>query len=400
LSGSKELKKAETVKRKIGVVTGARAEYGYLKPLMRKLAEGGKLELLLYVTGLHLVKEYGYTAQEISKDGFRITRTVDMGMKADNTDYDLAVSIGKGISGLADALRQDRPEIFVVFGDRIEALVATVAAVSLNIPVAHIGGGEVAVGDIDNNIRHAITKFAHLHFTSTKQSTERVLKLGEEHWRVFQVGALSLDTILNEKILPKEELCKKYNLPNKSMILVCFHPTTTEWQEAKEQMELVLEAVLEVGGEENMEIISIYPNAYPGGYQIINTIEEYYNKHKDIHVFKNLPHSDYASLMSASSIFVGNSSSGIIEAPSLGTPFVSIGTRQQGREMAKNVVDVGYNKSEITAGIRKALYDKSFLDIVKKRESPYGDGKASGRITKVLSEIKVNRKLLQKKMSY
>lgn len=388
------------MRRKIGVVTGARAEYGYLRPLMMEITKHPELELLLYVTGLHLVREYGYTAQEISKDGFRITRTVDMGMKADNTDYDLAVSIGQGISGFADALRQDRPEIFVVFGDRIEALATTVAAVSMNLPVAHIGGGEVALGDIDNNIRHAITKFAHLHFTSTKQSQERVLRLGEEGWRVFQVGALSLDMILNTELMSKEELCHKYKILNKSTILVCYHPTTTEWQEAEKQMKLVIEAVSEVAKEEDMEIVVIYPNAYPGGYQIIKVIQEYSGKCENIHVFESIPHLDYISLMSKSSVFVGNSSSGIIEAPSLEVPYVCIGTRQRGRERASNVIEVGYSRDEIRSGIKKALFDEEFLTVVKKCESPYGDGKASGRIVKVLNEVTIDDKLLQKKITY
>lgn len=387
------------MKKKIGVVTGARAEYGYLKPLMTEIAKHPELELLLYVTGLHLVKEYGDTVQEIIKDGFRITRIVDMDIKVENSEYDMAVSIGRGITGFADAFAEDRPEILAVFGDRIEALAATVAAVSMTIPVAHIGGGEVALGDIDNSIRHAITKFAHLHFTSTEQSKHRVLKLGEENWRVFQVGALSLDTILNAELMPREELCKKYDIPNKSVVLICYHPTTTEWREAEKQMRLVKEAVSAVA-KEDMEVVVIYPNAYPGGYQIVNVIREYADEHRNVHVFESIPHLDYLSLMGISSVFVGNSSSGIIEAPTLGVPHVCIGTRQQGRERAKNVVDVGYNKDEIKSGIKRALFDKEFLHVVKKCESPYGDGKASDRIVKVLSEVAIDKKLLEKKVTY
>ncbi|MHB8105277.1 MAG: UDP-N-acetylglucosamine 2-epimerase [Dehalococcoidales bacterium] len=390
---------AKTLKRKIGVVTGARAEYGYLKPLMKKIVAHPRLELLLYVTGLHLVKEYGNTIQEIIKDGFNITKTVDMDTKVDSSLYDMSVSIGKGVIGFADALKEDKPDIFVVFGDRVEALAAAVAVAPINIPVAHISGGEIGMGDIDDNIRHAITKLAHLHFTATKQSKERVLKLGEEPWRVFQVGALSLDAILNEKLLTKQELHKKYNLVDKPVILVCYHPTTTEWQEAEKQMETIMEALVEIAPR-NMEIAVIYPNAYPGGKQIIDVIKKYSRKFESIHIFESLPHLDYISLMSNSSVFVGNSSSGIIEAPSLKLPYVSIGTRQQGREKADNVVEVGYNKDEIKAGIQKSLFDKRFLKSVSKGESPYGDGKASDRIVKVLSEIEIDQKLLQKKMTY
>jgi GDP/UDP-N,N'-diacetylbacillosamine 2-epimerase (hydrolysing) len=388
------------VKRRIAVITGARAEYGYLKPLMVRIVEHPKLELLLYVTGLHLVKEYGNTIEEIREDGFVVTRTVDMDVKVDNTLYDTTVSIGKGVIRFADVFAQDDLEILCIFGDRIEALATAVAAASMNIPIAHIGGGEVGLGDIDDSIRHAITSFAHLHFTSTAQSKERVLKLGAEDWRVFQVGALSLDTIFNTKLIPQEELFKKYSLPNKSVILVCYHPTTTEWQEAEKQMGLVMETVLEAAKEEGMEVVVIYPNAYPGGYQIIDVVRNYNCVYGNIHLFESIPHLDFISLMSKSSLFVGNSSSGIIEAPSLGIPYVCIGTRQQGRERAKNIIDTGYNKDEIKSGIRKALFDKEFLNVVNRRESPYGDGKASDRIIRVLSDVKVDRRLLQKKMTY
>jgi len=390
----------KNMKRKIAVVTGTRAEYGYLKPLMKKIKEHTKLELLLYVTGMHLLKEYGNTIQEIEKDGFRITKTIDMDVKVNNATFDIAASIGTGIIRLASVFKEDNPDIAVVFGDRIEPFAAAIAATSMNIPLAHIGGGEVGLGDIDDSLRHAITKLAHLHFTSTNQSKERVLKLGEEEWRIFKVGALSLDAILNEKLLSKNVLCRKYNLPDKSSILISYHPVTTEWQEAERQMKLVVESAVAVANEEDMEVVIIYPNAYPGGFQIIRTIKNAMQKSKNIHVFENLPHLDYISLMATSSVFVGNSSSGIIEAPSLGIPYVCIGTRQQGRERAKNVIDVGYRKDEIISGIKRALFDKEFLDAVKKCESPYGDGKASERIVKVLSEVKIDKRLLQKKMTY
>lgn len=388
------------MKRKIGVVTGARADYGYLKPLMKKIEQSTRLQLLLYATGMHLLKEYGNTIEEIEKDGFRVAKTIDMDVRADNTSFDLAVSIGRGIIGFANAFEQDSPDIVVVFGDRIEPFAATIAATSMNIPVAHIGGGEVGLGDIDDSLRHAITKLAHLHFTSSDQSKERVLKLGEEEWRVFKVGALSLDTILNEKLLSKNDLRKKYNLPDKPLILISYHPVTTEWQEAKRQMRLVVESAIEVANKEDTEIVIVYPNAYPGGFQIIRAIKDFVQKNKNIHVFENLLHLDYISLMAISSVFVGNSSSGIIEAPSIGTPYVCVGTRQQGRERAKNVIDVGYRKDEILSGTKRALFDKEFLDTVKKCESPYGDGKASERIVKVLSEINMDKRLLQKEITY
>ncbi len=393
-------KEHKTVKRKIAVITGSRAEYGYLRPLIEKIKESEGLELLLYVSGMHLLKMYGNTLQEIRKDGHKITRIIDMNIKANNTPFDISVSIGRGVTEFAKAFQDDRPDIVVVFGDRVEPFAAAAAAAPMSIPIAHISGGEVGLGDIDNSLRHAITKLAHLHFTSSSQSEERVRKLGEEEWRVFRVGALSLDILLNEKLLSKKGICKRYNLACKPLILISYHPVTSEFKDARNQIELVISAALEVANEENMEIVIIYPNAYPGGFQMIRSIKRIAKENKRIHVFANLPQLDYLSLLSNSSVFLGNSSSGIIEAPSLGIPFVCIGTRQKGRERAKNVVDVEYSKNEIVEGIKKALFDREFIGVVKRRESPYGDGKASSRIVRVLSKIEIDKKLLEKVIAY
>lgn len=388
------------MKRKIAIVTGSRSEYGYLKPLMKKVDEDKALDFILYVTGMHIVKEYGNTIEEIKEDGFKITRIIDMEIKEDNTIHDLATSIGKGIIGFADVLIKDNPDILVVFGDRIEPFAAAITASTMNIPVAHINGGDIGFGDIDHNIRHAITKFAHLHFTASKKSMMRVLNLGEEEWRVFQVGAMSLDTLLKERLLSKEELRKKYKLFNIPYILVSYHPATIEWEDAESQIELVMESINIVANQENLGIIITYPNAYPGGYQIIKIIREFSRKNQNILIFENFPHLDYASLMANSLVLVGNSSSGIIEAPSLGVPYVCIGSRQKGRERAKNVIDVGYKKEEIIKGIKMALFDKKFLKKVKKCESPYGEGNASQKIVKTLKEIKIDDKLIKKRMTY
>ena len=388
------------MKRKIAVVTGSRAEYGYLRPLMKKIKDDEELEFILYITGMHLVKEYGNTLEEIKRDGFEITGTVNMEIKVDNSPYDFAASIGKGIIGFAEILKKNTLDIIIVFGDRTEPFAAAVAASTMNIPVVHINGGDIGLGDIDNNIRHAITKFSHLHFTASKKSMERILKLGEEEWRVYHVGALSLDTILNEKLLSKDDLCKKYNIFNIPYILLSYHPISSEWEEAESQIRLVMEAVNAIAKQENLGIIITYPSAYPGGYQIIQVIKEYSNKNQNILLFENFPHIHYVSLMKNSALFVGNSSSGIIEAPSLGIPYVCVGERQYGRERAKNVIDVSYKKEEIINSIKKALFDQEFLNEVKKCESPYGDGTASQKIVNLLRKIKIDNKLIKKKMTY
>lgn len=382
--------------RKIGIITGTRAEYGLLKPLIKKVIEHPSLHLQLYVAGMHLSKDYGYTIQEIEKDEFPITSTIDMKIRKKNTDYDMAFSVSLGITGFAESFRKYSPDIIVVLGDRIEPLSAAIAASYMNIPVAHIHGGDVTETIIDESVRHAITKFAHLHFTSSKQSTERVLKLGEEPWRVFQVGAIGLDTVLHERLMSREEVCRKFKLdPRSPYLLVVFHPVSTEWEKAGEQMREIMAALIAL----QLPTIIIYPNADAGGFKIIEEI----NKHKDknfIKTFKNLPHLHYLSLLKHSAALIGNSSSGIIEAPSLGVPVVNVGTRQKGRERAKNVIDVGYSKKEIIEAVEKALRDEEFLKEVRKKISPYGDGHASEKITKVLEEISIDKRLLQKRITY
>ncbi|MFW9767180.1 MAG: UDP-N-acetylglucosamine 2-epimerase [Candidatus Thorarchaeota archaeon] len=388
------------MKRIVGVVTGTRAEYGYLEPLLRTIENDSNLKLQLLVTGMHLLKDYGNSIEEIERDGHKISHIIDMGSKAMSDEYDLAMSIGKGIVEFSKVFRKDSPDLLVVFGDRIEPFAATISATTMNIPVAHIAGGDVGMGDIDHVMRHAITKMAHLHFTMSDQSKGRVLKLGEEPWRVFNVGALTLDAILKTTLPTREMLEKKYAIPRKPFVLVVYHPTSTEWEQSGQQVDLVLQSVSTVAHEMDMEIVIIFPNDYPGGTAIIEKVRGYSEKSPDIHVFENLQHLDYIAILEMAAIFVGNSSSGIIEAPSLGTPYVCIGTRQKGREKARNVIEVGYDKQSLEEAIRKSVTDKKFLDIVMRKESPYGDGNASKRIVDIISKVELDAKLLRKKMTY
>jgi UDP-hydrolysing UDP-N-acetyl-D-glucosamine 2-epimerase len=386
--------------RRIGVITGTRAEYGYLRPLMRELLGRSEFELLIYASGMHLLKEYGDSISDIKMDGFKIAGVIDMGSKAMVSDYDLAISIGKGVSGFSKIFMRDRPDIVVVFGDRTEPFAAAIAATAMNIPVAHIAGGGRGFGDIDHVLRHTITKMAHLHFTQTEESRQRVLKLGEEEWRVHNTGSLTLDTILSKEVPTRADFSRKYGMPSEPWLLVVYHPTTTEWQDARKQMVIVLKAVADVAQEERQEIVVVYPNDYPGGKDMVDVIQSHADDEVGTHIFRNLPHEDYISLLALSSVLVGNSSSGIAEAPSLGVPYVCVGTRQKERERASNVIDVGYDKTEIVAAIKKALHDKVFLDIVAERKSPYGNGNAAPQIADILSTIQLDEKMLQKKMTY
>lgn len=383
--------------RKIAVVTGTRAEYGILKPLLRKIEKSSDLELNLIVTGLHLLKKYGLTIKEIEKDGFEIAGIVEM---YDDDEEDITYhgkALAKGIAGFTSLLSKLKPDIVVVLGDRLEPLAATLAVATLRIPIAHIHGGDKTdSGHIDESIRHSITRFANIHFTATTEHTKRLIKMGEEPWRVFEVGALGLDSIVNQEPISKEILSKKLGIDfNKKIIIVVFHPVHLEKELAGIQMHEILDAIKEL----KMQTVIIYPNNDAGSRDIIKEIE----KCRDIpfiKIFPNLFHLDYISLLKYADVLVGNSSSGIIEAPSLKLPVVNIGSRNLGREHADNVIFVDVKKDDIIKAIKVALYDKKFKEIVEQCANPYGDGKAAERIVKVLSEINIDKRLLQKRITY
>jgi len=379
--------------RKIAAITGTRAEYGLSKSIFTAIQKHPNLELELIVTGMHLSKDFGYTFKEIKQDGFK-TAILNT-LYSEDTGAAMTRTIGRCVLQFADTLEDMKPDILLVLTDLGHTLAGAIAGAYMNIPVAHLHGGDVS-GTVDEPVRHAITKLSHIHFPATKKSAERIIKMGEEKWRVHVVGAPGLDTILNEKLVKPEKIAKKYNLDlSKSVVLMVQHPVTTECDEAPEQIKQTLEAVVSL----KHQTILIYPNADAGGRRMIKVIKRY-EKYPFIKAFKSLPRKDYLSLMKIADVMVGNSSSGIIEAPSFHLPVVNIGTRQQGRERAGNVIDVGYSKNRIIKGIKKALYDKKFKEKVKKCKSPYGDGKASQRIVKILSELKIDKKLLQKRITY
>jgi GDP/UDP-N,N'-diacetylbacillosamine 2-epimerase (hydrolysing) len=380
--------------RKVAVVTGTRAEYGILKPVLRAIKSHPHLNLILIVTGMHLSKEFGYTVKEIMKDGFKIDAKVEMLHKED-TGAAMAKSIGKCIIKMTDVLEETKPDVLVLLGDRAEMLAGAVAAAYTGIPIAHLHGGETS-GSIDDSVRHAITKLAHIHFPATRKSAERIIKMGEDPSRVFVVGAPALDTIINEKLPEPSEISKRYGIDlSKPLLLVLQHPVVTEYEDAANQMKETLDAIVEL----KHQTILIYPNADAGGRNMIKVIKKY-EKYPFIKSFKSLPYRDYLGLMKIAGVLIGNSSSGIIEAPSFHLPVVNIGTRQAGRERSTNVIDVGYDKEEIINAVNKALYDSSFRKKVASCKNPYGDGKASQRIARILANIKIAPSLLQKKINY
>lgn len=381
--------------RKIGVVTGTRAEYGLLHPVLKAIDDHPDLKLSLVVSGMHLSHEFGYTVKEIEKDGFAIDARVDMLLSSD-TPGAMAISVGLGIIGMTHTWESMKPDIIVVLGDRVEPLAATISGAYMNIPVAHIHGGDTSKGGLDESARHAITKFAHIHFPATKRSAKRIIGMGEDEWRVFVVGSPALDAILNEPLLSSTALREKFGLdPARPLVLAVQHPVTTQVDDAPRQIRETLEAIVEMG----YPTVMIYPNSDAGGRSMIAVIKRY-ESHSFINTFKSLPRREYLSLMKVAGVMVGNSSSALIDAPSFSLPAVNIGIRQEGRERGKNVIDVRHSKKEIVKAVEMALTEKEFLAKIKKCQNPYGDGKTAPRIAEILSGIAVTPQLFQKKISY
>jgi UDP-N-acetylglucosamine 2-epimerase (non-hydrolysing)/GDP/UDP-N,N'-diacetylbacillosamine 2-epimerase (hydrolysing) len=381
-------------KRKIVSVTGSRAEYGLASNVFRAIKNHPKLELSLIVTGMHLSDDFGYTIKEIEKDDFEIAAKLKI-LIAEDTNVAMAKSIGKCILQLVDVLEKIKPDILLVLTDLSHSLAAAVVGTYMNISIAHIHGGDVS-GHVDEPVRHAITKLSHIHFPATKKSAERILKMGEEPWRVLTVGTPSLDTILKQSFSTKKEVIEKFSLDtNQPLILVVQHPVTMDTKNAAEQMKETMEALKEL----NYQAIVIYPNADVGGRRMIKIINQY-KKYPKIQTYKSLPYKDYLGVMNVANVMVGNSSSGIIEAPSFHLPFVNIGSRQKDRERSENVIDVNYDKEEIKEAIDKTFNDKRFIEKVKKCKNPYGDGKTGERIADILSKIKINSRLLEKRLTY
>lgn len=382
------------MKRKICVITGTRADYGILNTLMRKIKVSKDLSLYIVATGMHLMREFGYTVKEIERDGFDVYEKVDISYNEDSGRA-MAGSVGEAVIAFSKLFSRLRPAMVVVLGDRGEMLAAAIAANYLNVPVAHLHGGEIS-GHIDGILRHAITKLSHLHFPATQKAKARILKLGEDAWRVFVAGAPALDRILNEKLPAETELVRKYKLdPSRPFLLVVQHPVLLEIGAAADQIRITLEAVRATG----LPALVIYPNADAGGRRMIEVIRQYENS-GNIRSIISLPHKDYLGLMKPASALIGNSSSGFIEAPSFKLPVINIGNRQLGRERGINVIDVQHEKQAIVKAIKKVLFNNKFRTCLKECKNPYGDGKASQRIVRILSMIKTDRNLLQKQITY
>ena len=377
--------------RTIGAVTVARSDYGNYLPVLRRVQEDPDLLLHLMVAGMHLSPEFGLTVREIERDGFEIRERVEMLLSSDAPEG-IAKSMGLGTIGFAQAYARFRPDILLVLGDRFEMHAAVVASLPFKIPVAHLYGGGSTEGAIDEPIRHSITKMSHLHFVSTELNARRVIQMGEDPWRVVVSGAASLDNLGRLPLLSRQELRERYGLHLAGpTLLVTYHPVTLEYEQTEMQITELLAALEDA----DFSVIFTYPNADTQGRLIIEMVHGYTARHKRSQVVVNLGTQAYFSLMSHVSAMVGNSSSGITEAASFKLPVVNIGTRQQGRVREKNVIDVGYSRAQVLAGIEKAVspqFQASLEDLV----NPYGDGHAAERILDKLKQVKLSDDLLRK----
>ncbi len=377
-------------KRKIVVITGTRAEFGILTPIIKAINEHSQLELSIIATAMHLEEKFGYTLKEIEKT-FPTTKLNKIKIELNNKGAATAEGGGQEIIGCSKALNKLKPDIAVVLGDRSEIIAASIAIMENIVVLAHIHGGDRTKGGFDENRRHAITKLANIHFPASPKSAERIKKLGEKEEHIFMVGSPSLDTILNSPLFSKAEIFEKYNLDiNKPTTLLIQHPVTTSPEKSEEQIKATLEALK----EENMQTLAIYPNSDPGHEEIIKNL-----LNSGFSTQKSLPHKEYLSLLKYCDIIIGNSSSGMIDASAFPVAVIDIGIRQEGREHGINVIHCTHSKEEIKKSIKKAL-SKEFKQNIANPVSPYGKGTAGKQIAEILATIEINQNLLQKQITY
>ena len=394
----------ESKKRRIAVFSGNRAEYGLLSPILKAIKENDELDYILIISGAHIDENFGQTKEEILKDGFEIDSEVVLNTSCQESTF-TPQAISSGIAGLAEILNEKKPDILLVYADRFEGFAAVIAGTQMNIPTAHIEGGDLTEGGaLDDSVRHAMTKLSHLHFTTNEQATNRLLAMGEEPWRVTTVGLPALDLIKENDFANEKELRDKLRIgSHQSLILFTQHSVTTEDDQAIQQLNQSLNALKRIS-EENVRVIITYPNNDAGGSSIVKELEGFKETaNENVSIHKSLGRYTYHGVLALarSPIWkiacVGNSSSGIKETPAFGCPTVNIGTRQKSRLRGDNVIDVDYDSEKIYNAIRKCLFDDEFIEICKNTVNPYSKGYASKHITEILSSVNLDPKVILRK---
>jgi GDP/UDP-N,N'-diacetylbacillosamine 2-epimerase (hydrolysing) len=384
-------------KRVVLGVTGIRSEYDIMSSVFKAIEEYPQLDLELIVTGAHLADSYGYTIKDIRNDGFKIADEIESLVNGDRLSSRVK-GLAIQLQGMVQTVVRVKPNFLLVLGDREESMSTALIGAYMNIPVAHIAGGDRVIGNVDDQVRHAVTKLAHIHFVTNQESYERVISMGEQPFRVFNTGNPGLDRLVKVKELSYEQLSERLGFELKEgepFILLIQHVISTEVEQAYFQMKETLEAVKELG----IKTIISYPNSDAGGQQMIKAISEYNHLH-NLYVAKNIPRLEFVNIMRKASCMLGNSSAGIMEAPLLGLPVVNAGNRQKGRLHAENVQFVPHDKNAICMATRRAIYDKEYRDRVAKCSNPYGDGKSSEKIANILANIPIDEKLLIKDVAF
>ena len=383
------------MKRKISVVTGTRAEYGLLRSTLKKINSSEHLDLFLIVAGMHLSQKFGDTIKEIKQDGFKVYSKVNMIPKGNST-FHMAKAVGLGTVKFAEIFHKLKPDINLVLGDRDEAFASTLAASHMNIPNAHIHGGDRSQAGIDEYNRHAITKLSNIHFAASRKSKDRIIKMGENPSFVFFTGSPGIDEIFSNNISDKKFLEKKYNIKLSGQeIILLYHSVTTQPQLSKQQISKILLSIKNI----NKTTIAIAPNSDAGNEEIFNALNKLSIKSDWLKFYKSIPRSDYLGLLQNCGVLVGNSSSGIIEAGYFKIPVINIGIRQKNREKSSNVIDV---EKIISINIQKSILlalkikEKNLLT----KDNIYGNGKASQKIIKILETINLSSKLINKEIMY
>lgn len=380
--------------RTIAVVTVARSDFGIYGSVLRAIQAEPALELKIFATGMHLAPEFGLTVDMIEREGFAVHERVES-LLASDTPAAIAKSTGLGVIGFADVFARNRPDVLVVLGDRFDMYAAALAALPFKIPVAHLHGGEVTHGAIDEALRHSLTKLSHLHFVSTRDAAQRVIQLGEEPWRVTHSGAPALDAVESQPLLSRDELGARFGLKlDQAPLLVTFHPTTLQFERTAGQTTELL-AAIEASG---VPAVFTAPNADTAGRQVRGMIEAFVTRVPQAQFVENLGQQGYFSMMREACAMVGNSSSGIIEAASFGLPVVNIGERQGGRFRGSNVIDAGYGRDEVLAGIKRALAPQ-FRAEVKAMRNPYcaPERTAAALIVERLRDVALDDRLVIKR---
>ena len=384
-------------KRHILAVTGIRSEYDIMYSVYRAIEKNEALELSLIVTGAHLSEASGYSVREIEKDGFHIVERIESLIHS-NSRAGRLKGMAVQLQGMIQTIERMEPDFLMVLGDREEAMTTALAGAYLDIPVAHLCGGDRAIGNVDDQVRHAVSKLAHLHLVSNAESYERVLRLGEQPFRVHNVGNPGLDRLLDVPVLSDDELGESMGFPvdsSKPLLLLIQHVISSESEQGYEQMRCTMEAVKRL----EYPCILSYPNTDAGSHDIIRAIDEYAEL-PFLWTARNIPRLEFVNIMRRASCMLGNSSAGILEAPILKLPVVNVGNRQKGRFHADNVQFAPHDVDAICAAVRRAVHDASYREQVAACSNPYGDGRSGQRIADLLAEFPVDEELLIKDITY